>query len=213
MFSTAIEKISKSVFPILFQSGTSIGLSGTGFFIDNQGTFMSVLHVATGIPPGSRIKYAGLLPDQQLAPVDIQEIYRDDTKDIFIGKVAASSTPVNFFSSLPKIGTSVCLGGYPMGAVRRYWKHTHVLDYQSIKIDPVTHDAIIVECESFPGMSGCPVFNVAGEVVGMNVGSYHRDVVLNIKDKDGKNKTHPLINGIVIKPEYLRQAMTAAGLP
>ena len=63
MYQHSIAQIKNSIFPVFFQSiqgpTTQIGVSGTGFFIDDQGHFITAHHVTTDVPPNSTLLYLG----------------------------------------------------------------------------------------------------------------------------------------------------------
>lgn len=229
MFRSSIAKITPSIFPIfgISNQGPHAGIAvlGTGFFIDTNGHFMTALHVIQGIPKNFNAAYLGLLPGKlEVPPHIITEAHKEVTRDIYIGRVTLSrpTNPIQFENPLPQIGESICLCGYPMaevgisnhgqnpnielGSVRRYWKPTHVLDFQSVTVDKVTHDALITQDESLPGMSGAPVFNLNGNVIGMDVASMHR----NVQYPGGHSLD--VINGIVVRNQQLLDAISAANL-
>lgn len=90
MYQSAIEKIKKSIFPIFFVStegqNTTMGVTGTGFFIDDKGYFLTALHAITEAPANSVFQYRGNIPDHIVNPPEvINEIYRDPVRDIFLG--------------------------------------------------------------------------------------------------------------------------------
>jgi len=63
-------------------------LKGTGFFIDDNGTFLTANHVVSKRPPNSRLIYHGSIPHIVIPkPLKIRVIYRDELKDICIGQI------------------------------------------------------------------------------------------------------------------------------
>src|ERR1051326_8194213 len=87
--------------------------------------------------------------------------------------------------------TTACRGrslpfGYPMAVlsinqrggfvanVRRYWQPAHVIDATQTIIDGRKHDGYIVDQPCLSGMSGGPVFDVAGNLRGMAVATLTR---------------------------------------
>ena len=129
----------------------------------------------------------GRLPDNlQNPPLEISEICRDDDADIYIGRVNLR-TPGYFYLSkvIPSIGKSVCVSGYPLaqitrnqqgglelGGVRRYFQPTFVLDKAVMNISSGQnrirkHDGFLVRDVGLFGMSGGPVFDTKGVVIGM----------------------------------------------
>ena len=126
------------------------------------------------------------MPDNlQNPPLEITEVCRDDDADVYVGRVDLK-TPTYFHlsKSIPNIGRSVCVSGYPLaqittnqqgglefGGVRRYFQPTFILDKAVINsIGPNRtrkHDGFLVRDVGLFGMSGGPVFNRRGVVVGM----------------------------------------------
>ncbi len=195
MYQTAIEKIKRSVFPVFFvtQHGNShtIGVGGTGFFIDDQGHFLTALHVITEAPPNAFFEYRGNIPSHvQNPPERITEIYRDPIRDIFLGKVNINGTvPVERIMDRPKPGTSVCLSGYPLaqlsgdaggnlnvGLVRQYWQPTFVIDEFTMQANGQNYVGFITRDISLNGMSGGPVFDMDGVVHGIDTAFLTREI-------------------------------------
>ena len=180
------------MFPIfrwdqLAQNQARVGVAGTGFFINSRGYFVSVAHVFDGAQQNTKFQYAGKLPDNlQNPPLEITEICRNDDADIYVGRVNLK-TPTYFHlaKEIPHIGRSVCVSGYPLaqittnqhgglevGGVRRDFQPTFVLDNAVISSSSgqnVTrkHDGFLVRDVGLFGMSGGPVFDIRGIVVGM----------------------------------------------
>ena len=87
MYQTAIEKIKESIFPIFYITTngqrTEVGVRGTGFFIGDQGHFLTARHVITDAPANSTLQYRGNIPNHIINPPElITEIYRDPVRDI-----------------------------------------------------------------------------------------------------------------------------------
>ena len=211
MFQESIEQIKNSIFPIFFQSvqgpTTQIGVSGTGFFIDNQGHFITAHHVTTDVPSNSTLLYLGNVPDKVIAPVKIIEIFSDPVRDIFLGKVESGSLPpVKLSFDKPKIGKTVCLCGYPLaqlfqnhdgsinvGNVRQYWQPTFIIDGITANNNGKNYLGFMTQDTSLNGMSGGPVFDIEGIVYGVDVAMLNRE----IPQKD--RSPISVHNGIVIE--------------
>lgn len=213
MYQKAIEKIKKSIFPIFFISvqgqNTQIGVTGTGFFIDDQGHFVTALHVITDCPPNSTFQYRGNIPDHIVNPPQpIVEIFRDPVRDIFLGKInAAPTTPVALVLDKPKAGMSVCLCGYPLaqlsqnpdgsinvGAVRQYWQPTYIIDAVTVADRGKNYVGFMTQDISLNGMSGGPVFDIEGIVHGIDTAFLTRE----IPQKDNKPSIQ-VFNGIALE--------------
>ena len=195
MYQNAVAKIRKSIFPIFFNSvqgqQTKIGVSGTGFFIDDKGHFLTALHVITDSPPNATFQYRGNIPDHVTNPPEaIHEIYRDPVRDIFLGKInVAESMPVAFMLDRPKVGKSVCLCGYPLprltqlpngalnvSAVRQYWQPTYIIDVLTVTDRGTNYTGFMTQDISLNGMSGGPVFDTDGIVHGVDTAFMHREI-------------------------------------
>ena len=192
MFVKAIKIARDSMFPIFRWDQTGekqfrVGVKGTGFFINSKGYFVSVAHVFDNMTTNTKFQYIGKLPEHLQKPrLEIKEVAKNDDYDIFIGKIEINS-PKYFYlaKNVPKIGRSVCISGYPLaqiapnnrgglelGGVRRYFQPTFVLDKIVISSHGSAgitkkHDGFLVRDVGLFGMSGGPVFDVDGTVVGM----------------------------------------------
>ena len=224
MYEKAITKISRSIFPVFYKLHvdgiTTVGISGTAFFINDVGHFITATHVTTDIPSGAKLLYAGNLPHTSLDhPVEIEEVYKNDLKYIYIGKVPKFPLPGLKFTGETSIpGKSVCFSGYPLtellinpdesvnlSNVRQYWKPTIVIDSIEAAINHGTQTGFITEHSSLRGMSGGPVFAEDGSVCGIDTTTYLRE----IPEPNG-GKTF-IRNGVVIGtikmrdliPEYI----------
>ena len=195
MYQSAVEKIKRSIFPIFFVKeegvNSQIGVSGTGFFIDDKGHFITALHVITDAPYGAFFQYRGNIPDHIINPPQIiTEVYRDPIRDIFLGKINVSGTiPVSITLDKPKAGKSVCLCGYPLaelsvnvdgsinvGNVRQYWQPTYIIDSIPITDNSKNYVGFMTQDISLNGMSGGPVFDIDGLVHGVDTAFIHREI-------------------------------------
>jgi S1-C subfamily serine protease len=113
-------------------------------------------------------------------------------------------------------GDAVCLSGYPLaildvspegglvGNVRRYWQPTFAIDATHAVIDGRTYDGYIVQHACFPGMSGGPVFDMAGNVRGIASATLTR----TIPPVPGEAPT-VVSNAIVTDVEHIRGFLAA----
>ncbi len=216
MFADAISKLSASIFPIFFayeqDDDVTMGVSGTGFFVDDSGLFITVDHIMNCAPAGSTYYYYGNVPDHLSQPaVEIERVASDPARDLYLGRIRRDSPrAVELSSESVRPGDYVCLSGYPMAAVsinagggfvanaRRYWQPTFVIDATRAIIDGRAYDGYVVGHPCFSGMSGGPVFDAAGKVRGMAVATLTR----TIPELEGDPTV--VRNGIVLDVEHIR---------
>lgn len=193
MFVKAIKIAQGAMFPIfrwdqLSAQQVRVGVVGTGFFINSMGNFVSVAHIFDNSNRDTKFLYLGKLPENLQNPhLEITEVCRDDNSDIYVGKInLKTSYYFRLSRNIPDIGRSVCVSGYPLaqisnnqqgglevGGVRRYFQPTFVLDKWIVNSSNGgqgqirKHDGFLVRDVGLFGMSGGPVFNKRGVVVGM----------------------------------------------
>lgn len=221
MFSEAVEIVRESIFPIFFRfkqgNLIKLGVSGTGFFVSDKGVCVTANHVITDVPQGSELLYAGNVPEKVIQPVKIREVYKDAIKDVFVGKVTRPLQKLKLSDQKPRAGTSVCLCGYPMaqikqnsdksinvGSVRKYWQPTFVIDNLQITKDGRQIKGFMVQHTSLRGMSGGPVFNIKGEVCGVDVATLTRQI-----PEQGRTPT-VVRNGAVMGTAQVTEALKKA---
>ena len=219
VFAKAVELITKSIFPIISETkvekGLQIGVRGTGFFIDDNGAFLTANHVMIKNHPNSKLLYRGKLPEKVINPAkEIKEVYKNVQKDVFIGEIKDVPGPkVQFLNGPPKIGSSICLCGYPMPQfliqegkinpinIRRYWQPSYVVDYMLFE----GKKTFITQHPSLKGMSGGPVFDIEGSVAGIDLAVLTRKVPIP--------NTDPQVvrNGIILKMEEIGPILNELG--
>jgi S1-C subfamily serine protease len=222
MYADAVARITESIFPIFFTppdgSVISMAVSGTGFFIDDSGLFMTAHHVMHIGPVGSGYYYYGKVPDEVCQPaVEIEHVASDPSRDLYVGRIARDYlAPVSLSDEVVRPGDSVCLSGYPMallvsnpqggitGNIRRYWQPTFVIDATQALINNRLYDGYIVQHTCLRGMSGGPVFDMQARVRGMAVATLTRSI-----PEPGGTPT-VVANGIVIDVEHIRRFIDAS---
>jgi S1-C subfamily serine protease len=217
MYAEAVARISESIFPIFFVrlegDVTFIGVSGTGFFVDESGLFVTAEHIVANAPAGSRLYYHGNVPDRVCAPVEIECVATDPARDLYLGRIARDYlAPVDLSPQAVRPGDAVCLAGYPMAAlatnpqggmvgnVRRYWQPSFVIDDAEVVIGPRTYAGYIVQDACLRGMSGGPVFDPQGRVRGMAAATLTRTI-----PADPGGSPTVLQNGVVVAVEHLQR--------
>ena len=225
MYQDAIESVRDSIFPIFFKArhegAVQLGVSGTGFFITDDGHFLTACHVITDTPCGSKIFYVGNVPSNPLdAPMEIEEVARDEQKDLFVGRVPDGGLPaLSFLDEAVRPGKSVSLSGYPLSrlsqnpdgsidvfSVRPFWQPTFVLDGLSVDVNNREYRGYMTQHTSLRGMSGGPVFDMTGGIVGMDVATLTRKITA----QDGRETIIP--NGVVVSVERIRELVDDLGL-
>ena len=222
MYADAVARITESIFPIFVSppedTVISMGVSGTGFFVDDSGLFVTADHVMSFAAAGSTMYYYGKVPDDVCQPaVEIERVARDPARDLYLGRITRDYLePVEFSSEAVRPGDSVCLSGYPMavlatnphggvvGNIRRYWQPTFVIDATQALINNRTYDGYIVQHTCLRGMSGGPVFDMQGRVRGMAVATLTR----TIPEPSGNPTV--VANAIVIDVEHIRRFIEAS---
>lgn len=198
MFSKAIQIVKHSIFPIFNTSQSTTGVLGTGFFIDDQGHFLTAAHVINALPKNAKLGYLGNIPHtkfigKKFIPVSV--LAKNDGKDLAFGKVEEDILPpLQFAESAPLIGESISLCGYPLPmitksqlpstkssldvtAVRQYWQPTIMMD--SIRKDFLykkQFHSFLTQHAALPGMSGGPIFNLESKVVGVISANWTRRI-------------------------------------
>jgi S1-C subfamily serine protease len=214
MYADAVATVAASIFPIFYVDPHSelVGVCGTGFFVDDDGLFLTSEHVMASPPPGATTYYYGKTPDEVCEPIQFEHVSSDPARDLYLGRVARGhQQPVELSDDPVRPGDAICLSGYPMavlgispqrglvGNVRRYWQPTFAIDATQTVIDGRTYDGYIVQHPCFPGMSGGPVFDVQGAVRGMAAATLTR----TIPAVPGETPT-VVSNAIVIDVEHIR---------
>jgi len=192
MFVKSIKIVSSALFPIfrvdqITLNEIRVSVGGTGFFINSEGYFVSVAHIFHNTTLQTKYYYWGKLPEEVINPkILIEEIVRDDEHDIFVGKVGITTNQyLHLYNDISDIGRSVCISGYPLanitpnnqgglelGGVRKYFQPSFVLDKAVVNMgriaeSNVIHDGFLVRDFGLFGMSGGPVFDIDGVVLGM----------------------------------------------
>jgi hypothetical protein len=185
----AVRMVTTSVAPVeclLPASHAAIrGVSGTAFFVNAQGYFVTARHVLAGmVALGSSCTAVVLIPHdgwndetspgtREVSPFDATTCVTDDrldlaacrdSDDVILGAFARGFFhPVTFRTSALPDGTAVAFTGFPQGyawpLTAEGWLST------STPVDSLP--ALTIDGQSWHGMSGAPVYLGSGEVAGV----------------------------------------------
>jgi S1-C subfamily serine protease len=221
MYADAVAAISQSIFPIFYvhQADRLAGVCGTGFLVGRDGLFLTSDHVMASPPAGSTLYFYGRTPDEVCEPaVELEHVLSDASQDLYLGRVSLDHLPPAELSDEPvRPGDSVCLSGYPLadvqvgphgglrGSVRRHWQPTFVVDAMEVVIQGRTYGGYIVEHSCYPGMSGAPVFDMAGKIRGL-IGANLTRTIPPYPDE----LPTVVANGVVIDADHIRGFLETA---
>lgn len=184
IFENAITKATNSCFPVYAELNGSLRLLGTGFFIKDDGTFLTCSHVIDLKIENEKIKL--YFNDIEF---EFTEVLNLRDKDIYVGKIDYDK-PTNSLKLCKRIfeylDKPVCSIGYP-----GYGESTLQLGLEDLKsitlfsqvgktettfdeyLEGMTGKRILVPFHELnvylnPGLSGGPTFNSDGIVCGLN---------------------------------------------
>lgn len=201
MFVTAVAALQRSMFPVfaikqLPGNQQTVTVIGSAFFVNADGNFVTAAHVMAD--PAATYFYFGRLPDDLVQPAKpLVEVARDNQADLVVGRVhVAHHDFAPLLKSQVPIGRSVMIAGYPLptitvnpaggmelGGVRRYFQPTFILDRATATAPspagPLTHVGFLARDVGLFGMSGGPVVDPDGRVVGVQAGVTDRRVSTN----------------------------------
>lgn len=145
---------------------------GTGFIIDSDGLIVTNKHVVVDV----NSKYRVILGKNVI--VDVSNVYRDPVTDLAIIKVdrtGLSSVKLGDSSKI-KVGQTVIAIGTALGQFRSTVTRGVVSGLgrgitagNSTEATERLDDVIQTDAAINPGNSGGPLFNLSGEVIGVNV--------------------------------------------
>jgi len=166
-----VKRISPAVVVVETQRGNKKGL-GTGFFINTQGHIVTNYHVLYGAEratvktqDGRRYPVKRVVAEHKEA--DLVLITADiPPKDI---------VPLEISSKLPEVGEKIYAIGHPMGLEKTVSEGI----VSAIRKIPNLGDIIQITAPISPGSSGGPVFNGAGQVIGVARATFRTGQNLN----------------------------------
>ena len=155
-------------------SGSGSKASGTGFFINNDGYFVTNNHVIAGCGDRSQISYKG-------KNVSAKLIAKDKTLDLALLKADVSPRKyINISNDRPKKLQKVIAAGYPLGKnLSDDLKFTQGI-ISSLKGFEDNSNQIQIDAALNPGNSGGPIVNEDGELVAVAVSGMAKDITGSI---------------------------------
>lgn len=229
MFVTAVAALQRSMFPIFAfkpapNNQQTVNVVGSGFFVNPDGMFVTAAHVMADA--AATYYYMGRLPDELVQPPKpLVDVAHSTASDLLIGRVDVDH---HDFAPLLKaqvpLGRSVMIAGYPLptitinpagglevGGVRRYFQPTFVLDRVTATVNspagPVTHVGFIARDVGLFGMSGGPVVDPNGRVVGVQAAVTDRRKSIS---PDGREIS--VENAIVIGSDVVNSYLNVNGV-
>ena len=186
--SEIIEKLKYSVVKVVcydYDKKTELS-QGSGFFIDNRGTFVTNAHVVEGCYYIKITNYMGATYD-----VDVMYTYNDTYSDYAICKASNcySSKPVEFATSA-NIGDTVYALGFPNGANKIITTSGKITDANASE---GSKDFYLNTAFIDHGSSGGVLVNAKGRVLGITTGQFSNGDYAALKYNDFKydvERTH-----------------------
>ncbi len=166
-----VKRISPAVVVVETQRGNKKGL-GTGFFINAQGHIVTNYHVIFGAERAT-VK----TQDGRRYPVKrvVAEHKEADLVLISADIPPREIVPLEISSKLPEVGEKIYAIGHPMGLEKTVSEGI----VSAIRKLPNLGDIIQITAPISPGSSGGPVFNGAGQVIGVARATFRTGQNLN----------------------------------
>lgn len=169
----AVEKVEKAVVGVRTETGTASGsgkiLEGSGLIVTSDGLLVTLAEL---VPQGSAFSF--FIDGKQTS---FQVLKRDLKENLVLIKVGETNLPTVSFANLEKmkLGERVFL----VGVVFKEGEPSKIVNEGIVK----TFNEVQIETNIFENetLSGSPLFNIEGEVLG-----------LNIIDSEGKVITIPI---------------------
>lgn len=164
---------------IYYKSGTNHHPAGSGFFIAN-GYVVTNEHVVSNFFDDSASIY--VTGGQKREYITASLVASDKTRDLALLATNQNGHPYFVIADKAEKGADIVVLGYGDGPelTRREAKITH-LSMQMQGIDSSTGkikaalERMVYNIPGYPGLSGSPIINIDGEVVGVHLGSLRKE--------------------------------------
>ena len=175
-YDRAVMDVVAMVAPTVVRIETNLG-SGSGVIITNTGWVLTNWHVLDGansieITLSNGITYNGVMPHTEHDFLDLAMVKIDSTRTNFPAAVLGSSADLT-------VGEQVIAAGYALGLSNPATFTNGILS--AVRIDEFDgYEYIQTDAAINPGNSGGPLFNLDGEVIGINTWKYIGEDVDNL---------------------------------
>lgn len=212
MFEQAMKTVSRALFPLVLEQGNDFKSACSAFFVKNDGTFITCAH-AFDTTPVDQYRYIGRLPLRNFPTLNVELLHLDRPNDVAVGKVVGVTGigSLQLERKRPGIGASVCICGYPPfenadGSayydLEPYPQSTLVVGHPNITDQGVIRPGLALRENPFFGMSGGPIVNVRGKVVGL------QSMVAHAKfNRGGNGRIFTVENALATPAEFLIDAL------
>lgn len=164
-----IDQARKSVFVVRSRERESIG---SGFCIASDGVVLTAAHVIASLIPAGSLGSGDVNHQATFEVVSGAKVFQasvvgiDRESDIAVLRVGGTFTPLTLFSGEPLVGTEVFGIGYDGSALGNSSSVASptVFFGNVARVDP---NKLIADAMVYPGMSGSPLLDGQGRVVGM----------------------------------------------
>ncbi len=161
-----VERVKQSV-AVVYAAGPSKSSTGTGFVVHPDGLLVTALHV---VEAAHELMVA--IPGRTTLRADV--VSADPENDVAVLRVGASGLPaLQLALQVPRVGEEILVMGYPLASI--LGQHDITVTRGIVSAVRPEIGMIQVDAAMNPGVSGGPVVNVRGEVVGMAVARLERD--------------------------------------
>lgn len=217
MYQFAFNKIKKSIFPIFSElkqeNNTNINICGIGFFIDSKGHFITANHILDRLPKNATALYFGNSSYNSLATgLKIVEIYKDERRDIFLGKIELNnSVPVDLSYNRLSSRMPLHVCGYLTRNnyittdtnhiaenLLESFETTFIIDSFTGVVNDKFYQGYLTEPTSFNGPFGGPVFDLDGMVHGIDIGMITHSIQSN------EQHNQKVLNRIVLENMFVK---------